>query len=54
MSSLPERAKVVIIGAGIAGNMVAWHLAQLGWRELVLLDQGPFPNPGGSTGPPRR
>ncbi len=50
MSSLPGQAQVVVIGAGISGNMVAWHLARLGWREMVLLDQGPFPNPGGSTG----
>ena len=50
MTALPERASVVIVGAGIAGNMLAWHLAKLGWRDLVLLDQGPFPNPGGSTG----
>ena len=26
------------------------HLAQLGWRDLVLVDKGPMPNPGGSTG----
>jgi glycine cleavage system aminomethyltransferase T/glycine/D-amino acid oxidase-like deaminating enzyme len=50
VSSLPDQAQVVIIGAGISGNMVASHLARLGWREMVLLDQGPFPNPGGSTG----
>jgi glycine/D-amino acid oxidase-like deaminating enzyme len=40
----------VIIGAGIVGNCLAGHLAKLGWRELVLLDKGPLPNPGGSTG----
>ena len=30
----------------------AWsgHLAQLGWKDLVLIDKGPLPNPGGSTG----
>ena len=43
-------AKCVIIGAGIVGNCLAGHLAKLGWRELVLLDKGPLPNPGGSTG----
>src|SRR5262249_26481902 len=26
------------------------HLARLGWRDLVLVDKGPMPNPGGSTG----
>jgi glycine cleavage system aminomethyltransferase T/glycine/D-amino acid oxidase-like deaminating enzyme len=40
----------VIIGAGIVGNSLACHLARLGWRDLVLVDKGPMPNPGGSTG----
>ncbi len=44
------RARAVIIGAGIVGNSLAFHLAQLGWRDLVLVDKGPMPNPGGSTG----
>ena len=39
-----------MIGAGIVGNSIADHLGRLGWRDLVLLDQGPLPNPGGSTG----
>jgi len=50
MASFPARAKVVIIGAGIVGNSVAYHLANLGWRDLLLIDKGPLPNPGGSTG----
>jgi glycine cleavage system aminomethyltransferase T/glycine/D-amino acid oxidase-like deaminating enzyme len=50
MSDLPARARVVIIGAGIVGNSMAWHLARLGWRDIVLLDKGTLPNPGGSTG----
>src|SRR5438874_5634606 len=48
--SLPAHARVVIIGCGIVGNSVAYHLARLGWRDIVLLDKGPLPNPGGSTG----
>jgi glycine cleavage system aminomethyltransferase T/glycine/D-amino acid oxidase-like deaminating enzyme len=40
----------IIIGAGIVGNSVAYHLAKLGERELTLIDKGPLPNPGGSTG----
>jgi len=40
----------VVIGAGIVGNSVAYHLARLGWNDVVLLDKGPLPNPGGSTG----
>jgi len=40
----------VVIGAGIVGNSLAYWLAELGWRDLLLLDKGPLPNPGGSTG----
>jgi glycine cleavage system aminomethyltransferase T/glycine/D-amino acid oxidase-like deaminating enzyme len=50
MNSFQERGSVVIIGAGIVGNSVAYHLAKLGWKDMVLLDKGPLPNPGGSTG----
>ena len=39
-----------MIGAGIVGNSLVYHLARLGWTDLVLLDKGPLPNPGGSTG----
>jgi glycine cleavage system aminomethyltransferase T/glycine/D-amino acid oxidase-like deaminating enzyme len=47
---LPDRADVVVIGAGIMGNCMVHHLALLGWREILLVDKGPLPNPGGSTG----
>ena len=50
MSDLLKHAKVVIIGAGIVGNSVAYHLAKLGWKDMVMIDKGPLPNPGGSTG----
>ena len=50
MADVPARAKVVIIGAGIVGNSLSWHLANLGWRDIVLIDKGTLPNPGGSTG----
>ena len=50
MSDFPKQANVVIIGAGIVGNCVAYHLAKLGWKDLVIVDKGPLPNPGGSTG----
>jgi glycine cleavage system aminomethyltransferase T/glycine/D-amino acid oxidase-like deaminating enzyme len=50
MTSLPTQARVVIIGAGIVGNSMAWHLARLGWRDILLLEKGVLPNPGGSTG----
>ena len=50
MGSLPERARVVVIGAGIVGNSMAYHLAKQGWRDIVLVEKGTLPNPGGSTG----
>ena len=50
MGPFPEHANVVVIGAGIVGNSMAYHLARLGWKDIVLLDKGPLPNPGGSTG----
>src|SRR3954471_3460758 len=36
----PDRASVVIIGGGIAGVSTAYHLAKLGVRDVVLLEQG--------------
>ena len=50
MAELPTSARVVVIGAGIVGNSLVWHLANLGWRDIVQIDKGPLPNPGGSTG----
>src|SRR5450755_3701856 len=50
MNEIPGRASVVIIGAGIVGNSLAFHLARLGWTQIVMVDKGPMPNPGGSTG----
>ena len=38
--SLPSRARVVIIGGGVIGTSVAYHLAQLGWTDVLLLEQG--------------
>ncbi|TME40655.1 MAG: FAD-binding oxidoreductase, partial [Chloroflexi bacterium] len=49
-NGLPRHARAVVIGCGIVGNSLAYHLTQLGWRDIVLLDKGPLPNPGGSTG----
>jgi glycine cleavage system aminomethyltransferase T/glycine/D-amino acid oxidase-like deaminating enzyme len=50
MSDIPTRASAVVIGAGIVGNSLVHHLALLGWKDIVLVDKGPLPNPGGSTG----
>lgn len=37
---LPSQARVVICGGGIVGTSVAYHLAKLGWTDIVLLEQG--------------
>ena len=50
VSSLPASARAVVIGAGIVGNSLSGWLVELGWTDVVLLDKGPLPNPGGSTG----
>jgi len=39
VTSLPARAKIVIIGGGVGGTSVAFHLAELGERDVVLLDR---------------
>ena len=38
--TLPDSARAVIIGGGVIGCSVAYHLAKLGWRDVVLLEQG--------------
>src|SRR6266571_2272274 len=50
MSTFPSEANVVVIGAGIVGNSMAYQLALHGWKDIVLIDKGTLPNPGGSTG----
>ncbi len=37
---LPSHTRVVIVGGGIIGTSVAYHLTKLGWRDVVLLEQG--------------
>ena len=46
----PAAARIAVIGAGIVGSCLVEHLAQRGWDDLVLIDKGPLPDPGGSTG----
>jgi glycine cleavage system aminomethyltransferase T/glycine/D-amino acid oxidase-like deaminating enzyme len=47
---LPSSAETVVVGAGIVGNSLAYHLADQGREDIVLIDKGPLPDPGGSTG----
>ncbi|HSN70713.1 MAG TPA: FAD-dependent oxidoreductase [Steroidobacteraceae bacterium] len=37
--TLPDRARVVVIGGGVIGCSVAYHLAQMGWKDVVLLER---------------
>jgi len=36
---LPQRARVVVVGGGIIGCSVAYHLAHMGWKDVVLLER---------------
>jgi 4-methylaminobutanoate oxidase (formaldehyde-forming) len=36
---LGERAQAVVIGGGVGGTSIAYHLTELGWRDVVLLDR---------------
>lgn len=38
-ASLPARARVVIIGGGVIGTSIAYHLGHLGWSDVVLLER---------------
>ncbi|KIN74737.1 GcvT family protein [Sulfitobacter guttiformis] len=39
MADVPAHARVVIIGGGVIGCSVAYHLTKLGWKDVVLLER---------------
>ena len=39
MAQVPNKARAVIIGGGVIGCSVAYHLAKLGWKDVVLLER---------------
>ena len=38
-AELPDRARCVIVGGGVGGTSLAYHLAELGWDDVVLLER---------------
>ena len=40
MPPLPSHARCIVVGGGIAGCSTAYHLTKLGWRDVLLLEQG--------------
>ncbi|MFC4548833.1 MULTISPECIES: GcvT family protein [Halorussus] len=46
---LPDAAGTVIVGAGCVGCSTAYHLSELGREDVVVVDQGPLFETGGST-----
>ena len=39
LGSIPSHARAAVVGGGIVGCSVAYHLAKLGWRDVVLLER---------------
>lgn len=39
-SNLPTQAQIVIAGAGVVANSVAYHLVQNGWNDIAVVEQG--------------
>jgi glycine cleavage system T protein len=49
VADLPTRARTIVVGAGIVGASAAYHLADLGETDVLVVDQGPLFATGGST-----
>ena len=41
-TTLPEKASAVIVGGGVTGASIAYHLARLGWQDVILLERRQF------------
>src|SRR5690349_999965 len=39
MADLPKQAQVVIIGGGVGGCSIAYHLTQMGWKDVIVLER---------------
>ena len=39
MNKIPKNTKVVVIGGGVIGCSVAYHLAKFGWKDVILLER---------------
>jgi len=50
MSQVIAKTDTVIVGAGIAGCSIAYHLAEMGYIDAIVIDRGKMSNPLGSTG----
>ena len=37
--ALPSNAKVVVIGGGVVGCSILFHLAKFGWKDVILLER---------------
>ncbi len=46
---MQTKYRLIIVGAGIAGSSAAYHLAQLGWRDILVIDKGELFEIDGST-----
>ena len=39
IKAIPNNAKVVVVGGGVIGCSVAYHLAKFGWKDVVVLER---------------